>query len=133
MSRPLIRTARRSYLFYGLPGSGKTSLIQALAGHYDRSVCYVQPTHPDMTDDSLRAAVNNAPANSIIVFEDIDALFGKQREAKIASSPLTFSGLLNSLDGIGHPRGQLFILTTNFRDQLDQALIRNGRVDLHGK
>merc|ERR1712196_548725 len=63
---------KRSYLFYGLPGSGKTSLIQALAGHFARNVCYVHPTHPLMTDDSLRAAVNEAPPNSVIVLEDID-------------------------------------------------------------
>merc|ERR1711871_935370 len=50
---------------------------------------------------------------------------------KCASSPLTFSGLLNALDGIGNPAGQIFVLTTNFRDQLDEALIRNGRVDVH--
>merc|ERR1712008_309041 len=45
---------KRSYLFYGAPGAGKTSLIQALAGKYQRNVCYLQPSHPDMTDDSLK-------------------------------------------------------------------------------
>eukprot|EP00656_Telonema_subtile_P033493 TRINITY_DN3716_c0_g1_i1.p1 TRINITY_DN3716_c0_g1~~TRINITY_DN3716_c0_g1_i1.p1 ORF type:complete len:485 (+),score=125.14 TRINITY_DN3716_c0_g1_i1:101-1555(+) len=121
---------KRSYLFYGEPGSGKTSLIQALAGHYKRNVAYIQPTHPLMTDDSLRAAVQDAPAESVIVFEDIDAMFSRTRENKVDKSPLTFSGLLNALDGIGNPQGQLFVLTTNFKEQLDDALIRNGRVDL---
>merc|ERR1711939_46702 len=122
---------KRSYLFHGLPGSGKTSLIQAIAGHYSRNLCFLQPTHPEMTDDSLRAAVNEAPMDSIIVLEDIDALFDKHRGKKISQSPLTFSGLLNALDGVGNPQGQIFVLTTNFREQLDSALIRNGRVDLH--
>jgi len=49
----------------------------------------------------------------------------------VRASPLTFSGLLNALDGVGNPQGQIFVLTTNFREQLDSALIRNGRVDLH--
>jgi len=122
---------RRSYLFYGLPGTGKTSMIQALAGHFKRSVSYLMPTHPKMTDDSLKEAINSLPAETIVVFEDIDSLFSKDRSNKISSSALTFSGLLNALDGIGNPKGQIFILTTNLRDQLDQALIRNGRVDLH--
>lgn len=122
---------RRSYLFYGLPGTGKTSMIQALAGHFKRSVSYLMPTHPKMTDDSLKEAVNSLPAETIVVFEDIDSLFSKDRSNKISSSALTFSGLLNALDGIGNPKGQIFVLTTNLRDQLDQALIRNGRVDLH--
>lgn len=122
---------RRSYLFYGLPGTGKTSMIQALAGHFKRSVSYLMPTHPKMTDDSLKEAINSLPTETIVVFEDIDSLFSKNRSNKISSSALTFSGLLNALDGIGNPKGQIFVLTTNLRDQLDQALIRNGRVDLH--
>jgi chaperone BCS1 len=42
---------------------------------------------------------------------------------------LTFSGLLNALDGVGASSGQMYILTTNLRDDLDPALVRNGRVD----
>lgn len=122
---------KRSYLFYGVPGAGKTSLIQALAGKHGRNVCFLSPTHPDMTDDGLRSAVQRAPPNSLIILEDVDALFGPNREKKVNSSPLTFSGLLNALDGVGGAEGQIFILTTNLRDELDPALIRNGRVDLH--
>lgn len=122
---------RRSYLFYGLPGTGKTSFIQALAGHYGRSVSYVQASDPDMDDESLRSAIRQIPDDTIVVFEDIDSLFGLDRANKVASSKLTFSGLLNALDGIGSSNGQLFVLTTNLREQLDSALIRNGRVDLH--
>jgi len=43
--------------------------------------------------------------------------------------PLTFSGLLNGLDGVGSADGQIFFLTTNFLERLDDALIRSGRVD----
>ncbi len=122
---------RRSYLFYGVPGTGKTSMVQALAGHFHRNVCFLLPTHPEMTDDSLREAIQRIPSNSIVVFEDIDALFDIHRSNKISKSSLTFSGLLNALDGITSTNGQIFILTTNLRDNLDTALIRNGRVDLH--
>jgi len=122
---------KRSFLFYGVPGAGKTSLIQALAGKHGRNVCYLSPTHPEMTDDSIKSAVQKAPSRSIIILEDVDALFTKDREKKIQQSPLTFSGLLNALDGVGGSEGQIFILTTNLRDELDPALVRNGRVDLH--
>eukprot|EP00961_Rhodomonas_salina_P151167 2035227-Rhodomonas_salina.1 len=37
---------KRSYLFYGVPGGGKTSLLQALAGKYRRNLCILQPTDP---------------------------------------------------------------------------------------
>jgi len=122
---------KRAYLLWGAPGSGKTSLVQALAGRLRRNVCYLSPTHPKMTDDNLKNAVQRCPANSILVLEDVDALFGAKREKKVDQSPLTFSGLLNAIDGVGSATGQIFILTTNHREQLDPALIRNGRVDLH--
>lgn len=122
---------KRGYLFHGVPGSGKTSLIQALAGHFEYNVCYIHLTHPHLTDDSLRAAVNQAPKRSLLVIEDIDAIFGRDREKRLKDSNLTFSGLLNSLDGVGKAEGQIFILTTNHRERLNPALIRNGRADVH--
>jgi len=122
---------RRGYLLHGSPGAGKTSLLGAVAAHYSRNLCYLSPTHPEMTDDALKNAVSRAPASSIIILEDVDALFGPKRENKIEKSPLTFSGLLNALDGVGGTAGQLFVLTTNHKERLDPALIRAGRVDVH--
>jgi len=121
---------KRSYLFYGVPGAGKTSMIQALAGKFGRNLCYLSPTHPELSDDSLKSAIERVPDNAIVVLEDVDALFGKNREKKIHQSPLTFSGLLNALDGVGNHEGLVFVLTTNFKEQLDAALIRDGRVDM---
>mmetsp|Transcript_7232 Transcript_7232/g.13017 ORF Transcript_7232/g.13017 Transcript_7232/m.13017 type:complete len:513 (+) Transcript_7232:23-1561(+) len=120
---------RRSYLFHGVPGAGKTSLIQGLATKFQRNICFIQPTHPEMTDDDLQLGMQNVPNNSILVLEDIDSLFEKNRSTKNVRSSLTFTGLLNALDGVGSSTGQIIILTTNFREQLDAALIRNGRVD----
>jgi len=121
---------RRSYLFYGVPGAGKTSLVQALAGAYGRNICFLQPTDPNMTDDCLADAMEDLPSDTIVVLEDIDSLFSKDRKNKDSNSHLTFSGLLNALDGVGSSNGQIIVLTTNLREQLDSALIRNGRVDV---
>jgi len=122
---------KRSYLFYGVPGSGKTSLLQSIAGKYRKKLCFVQPIHPEMTDDSFLSCIQSAPANSIVIIEDADALFDKNRKSKHSKCPLTFSGILNALDGLANPDGQIFILTTNFVEQLDDALVRSGRIDVH--
>jgi chaperone BCS1 len=119
---------KRSYIFYGPPGTGKTSFIQALAGAYGRHVCFLQPNNPKFTDDMFKSCLQKAPEKSIIILEDIDALFNN-RHSMNRSCPLTFTGLLNGLDGIGNAVGQLFVLSTNHLERLDPALIRSGRVD----
>lgn len=119
---------KRSYIFYGPPGTGKTSCIQALAGAYGRHVCFLQPNDPKFTDDVFKSCLQQAPEKSIIVLEDIDALFNN-RHSMNNSCPLTFTGLLNGLDGIGNAVGQIFVLSTNHLERLDPALIRSGRVD----
>lgn len=123
---------KRSLLLFGSPGAGKTSLIQALAGRYKRNLAILSPSHPEMSDDGLKAAVQRVPNKSIIVLEDVDAIFADGRSKREGDkSSLTFSGVLNALDGVGASAGQIFILTTNHREKLDPALIRNGRVDCH--
>jgi len=120
---------KRSYLFYGPPGSGKSSFIHAMAGIIKRNVYYLQPAHPMFTDDMLRNSIIHADKNSIIVMEDVDALFDEDRNSKTEKCPLTFSGLLNALDGLTNIDGHIFVLTTNYIERLDPALIRDGRVD----
>jgi chaperone BCS1 len=45
-------------------------------------------------------------------------------------SSVTFSGLLNALDGVASSEERIIFMTTNHYDHLDPALIRPGRVDL---
>jgi mitochondrial chaperone BCS1 len=42
---------------------------------------------------------------------------------------VTFSGLLNILDGAVSSEERLIFMTTNYVDRLDSALIRPGRID----
>lgn len=121
---------RRGYLFYGSPGTGKTSTILAIASHLQSYIYRVNLVAPGLTDDGLLQAVNSAKKGGIVVFEDVDALFGVHRE-KEESFSVTFSGLINAIDGLGDTRrGLMFVLTSNHVDRLDPALLRKGRVDL---
>ncbi|HZQ20321.1 MAG TPA: AAA family ATPase [Terriglobales bacterium] len=125
----------RGYLFYGPPGTGKTSLVSALAAHCGLSIYIANLT--EFTDRSLMLAVNQVPANSVLLFEDIDCMKSSQTrteppDAKQSASPqngVTLSGLLNVLDGFHAPNGVLFVMTTNHVDKLDPALLRPGRID----
>merc|ERR1719492_380772 len=77
----------------------------------------------------MKRAMEKLPDNAFLIMEDIDSLFNF-RQSMNNRSPLTFTGLLNCLDGIGHATGQIVIMTTNYIDRLDDALIRAGRADM---
>lgn len=46
---------------------------------------------------------------------------------------ISLSGLLNAIDGVASHEGRVLIMTTNYPDKLDEALIRPGRVDMEVK
>uniref|UniRef100_A0A3P9K8K6 Mitochondrial chaperone BCS1 n=1 Tax=Oryzias latipes TaxID=8090 RepID=A0A3P9K8K6_ORYLA len=128
---------RRGYLLYGPPGCGKSSFITALAGELGYSICLMSLSDRALSDDRLNHLLSVAPQQSIILLEDVDAAF-VSREMLPTENPLafqgmgrlTFSGLLNSLDGVASSEARIVFMTTNFIDRLDPALIRPGRVDM---
>ncbi|KAL8807576.1 MAG: hypothetical protein Q9223_002481 [Gallowayella weberi] len=43
---------------------------------------------------------------------------------------ISLSGLLNAIDGVASHEGRVLLMTTNFPEKLDEALIRPGRIDM---
>lgn len=127
---------RRGYLLYGPPGCGKSSFITALAGELEYGICLLNLSERGLTDDRLNHLLNVAPEQSIILLEDIDAAFlsredtSQQKSAYEGLNRVTFSGLLNCLDGVASTEARIVFMTTNYLERLDPALIRPGRVDL---
>lgn len=124
---------RRGYLLYGTPGSGKTSFIYALAGELEYNICLLNLSDRGLSDDRLNHLLSNIPDRSIVLLEDIDAAFSgrtQTNEGGYSKSNVTFSGLLNALDGVASAEERIVFMTTNHEEKLDPALIRPGRVDL---
>jgi chaperone BCS1 len=121
---------RRGYLFYGPPGTGKSSLIRAIASELSLDIANLDVGRATLTDDDLREAMMCAPKRSLIAIEDVDAVF-TQRTGGEKRSGVSFSGLLNAIDGVAAQEGRALIMTTNHKDRLDPALIRPGRADVH--
>lgn len=121
---------RRGYLLYGPPGTGKSSLIRALASELSLDIASLDVGRASLSDDDLREAMMSAPKKSLIAIEDIDAVFVK-RESGEKQAGVSFSGLLNAIDGVAAQEGRALIMTTNHKEQLDPALIRPGRADMY--
>lgn len=124
---------RRGYLLFGPPGGGKSSFIHALAGELNFAIATINLSERGMADDKLAMMMQKLPARTIVLLEDADAAFvnRKQKESDgYSGSTVTFSGLLNALDGLSAGEERIAFLTTNHIDRLDPALIRPGRVDM---
>lgn len=127
-------------LLTGRPGNGKTSLIRAIATHLNRDIHHIAlMSHNDQT---LRDAISTVEANCIIAMEDFNhpALLARNASLTVSDAPvkrqtgiteqaLTLQGFLNVFDGLDTLHGQIIFMTTNVVDELDAAVIRDGRVD----
>jgi len=71
------------------------------------------------TDEKIKAADNKIQSK-------IEA-----KKQELSEEKLTLGYLLNLLDGVLEIPGRMIILTTNYPERLDKALIRPGRIDLH--
>ena len=112
----------------GLPGTGKTAFIRALAEDLDLPL-YVYSLATLFEDELQRnwqRMMSNVPC--VALFEDIDNVF-HGRDAASPNVKLTFDALLNCIDGIERCNGLLVALTTNKPDELDPALVRKNRID----
>jgi len=121
-------TYKRSYLLYGPPGTGKTTLAQAIASYCERDICCLN-LNSIQSDTMLISLFSKIPDNTVLVIEDIDCVF-KKRIPTSKDIKITFSCLLNCLDGIISKDNIITIVTTNHIENLDEALIRAGRMDV---
>uniref|UniRef100_A0ACD5U805 Uncharacterized protein n=1 Tax=Avena sativa TaxID=4498 RepID=A0ACD5U805_AVESA len=154
---------KRGYLLHGPPGTGKSSLVAAMA-NYLRFNLYDLDLSEVRLNSALQRLLIAMPNKSILVIEDIDCCFdAKSREdLKMPVSAddgfssdssdddvppggkfdltgahkqqnVTLSGLLNFIDGLWSTSGEerIIVFTTNYKDRLDPALLRPGRMDMH--
>lgn len=128
---------RRGYLLYGPPGSGKSSLVHVLASSLDQPIYSLNLSAGSMTDAEFLSRMSDVPPGSIVLIEDVDAAFVNREDETAADkkkrSTVSYSALLNSIDGIGSNEARILVITTNFYDRLDSALIRPGRIDMRFK
>lgn len=119
----------RGYFLHGPPGTGKTSIVRALAAHFGLDLWYA-PLGDIGSDFKLLNAVAEVRSRSILLLEDIDIYQAARSRDDTAGQHASLAGLLNATDGVATPHGLITVLTSNRPDVIDPALIRPGRIDM---
>lgn len=122
---------KRGYLLYGVPGTGKTSIIKSIASQYGMDIYLVNMG--DVTTEkellSIFQGMRNNNGYHIVCFEDIDrCAFLYDKYHRNNNLVRTF---LNELDGVIETPKRITILTVNDKSVIENtpALCRPGRLD----
>jgi hypothetical protein len=132
-----------SIVLHGPPGSGKTTMIEALARTCDVELVEVTPSDivvggQDAVERRARAvfAALSLLTRVVILFDEFDPVL-RSRDVNDGSTPTVFSFLtpgllpkLKELHDLAEKRSVAYALITNLVGSLDAAAIRSGRFDL---
>ena len=145
-------------LLSGQAGAGKTSSVKCLANETHRHIMNINLNNDiskvqfeNLFFNEVIHVLNTSTGQSekytipldqrIYVLEDIDCQSDLVKERKyetlkeaipqgIGLEKLDLSFLLNILDGVLELPGRIVVMTSNYIEQLDHALIRPGRIDI---
>jgi len=123
--------APKGMLLYGPPGTGKTMLAKAFAKEAELpfiSTTGLELLDPERTRQIFRKAKEYAPA--IIFVDEIDTI-GRRGEGNGREVPI--NKLLSEMDGFSAGKNEnIFVIAaTNYKENIDPAIIRPGRVEIH--
>ena len=126
---------RRGILLHGPPGTGKTSMLQAIANHVGRDLRITNLNA--LSAASIQSLFSRD--NMLVAIEDIDCVTnvvskresdGDKSDKSDKTKTITLADILNAIDGVTSGHNNILIMTTNFPEKLDAALLRPGRVDV---
>ncbi|KAL6838545.1 hypothetical protein ACP4OV_031601 [Aristida adscensionis] len=135
------RAWKRAYLLHGPPGTGKTSLVAAIANLLELDVYDLELAAVGSNSDLRRLLASTRP-KSLIVVEDVDCSLGHFDRTRpprhdaafppaMGREMVSLSGVLNFVDGLWSSCAgeRLVVFTTDHAGRLDPALLRPGRMD----
>lgn len=122
-------------IFYGNPGTGKTSFACAIGNYLNYNVFFLDPE--DIIDKDFQYPRGSESKGIVIVIDEIDNWidsehsikrgYGRNRTTEVEK--LDLRSFREYIDNI--PDKTIVIATTNHIDKLDDSLLRAGRFDKH--
>ena len=127
---------RNGILLYGPPGCGKTLFAQAMAEEFGLNLLHVPLENavskyvggaPEAIQQVFEEARTKTPC--LLFFDEFDALVRKRQDAVTIQEQQTVDALLQQIDAHREVLGLLIVAATNRFEDLDPAVIREGRFD----
>lgn len=118
-------------LLYGSPGTGKSSIATAIATYLKCDMIIIDTS--SFGNLKIAEVTNSIDADDdmyVVLLDEVDALFKSRDDEKSDDAKQKESDkLLSFLDSQQSPNNVVFVATTNYIDNLDQAVRRKGRFD----
>ncbi len=127
---------RNGILLHGPPGCGKTFFALATAGEFglrflrvplESTVSKYVGGAPEAMDRVFREARERTPC--LLLFDEFDAIACKRDEVLTVQEQQMVNALLEQLDAHREVPGLLIVAATNRFEDLDPAVVREGRFD----
>ena len=112
---------RRGWLLHGPPGNGKSKAAQILANAIGVDLIPVNLAVAQYVFDKMWTEVQRA-APCIVLMEDVDDVFRGRQNIKMPDIGVSFSTLINAIDGAESVDGVAIVVTTNDLSAIDPAL-----------
>lgn len=130
---------KRGYLFYGLPGTGKTSMIKGIATYSKRHIHYLILSEIKTDSQLIELLKKINYETTILVIEDIDAMteIVKSREFKADTKKekeeenVTISGIINAMENKNNKydnREESKLTLSGLLNALDGVFTTHGRI-----
>lgn len=118
-------------LLYGNAGTGKSSLASAIAHRLNCALISIDmSTFAYLNISEVTESINADDDRYVILLDEIDTVFtNRDDDASTDKQRSTISKLLQFMDSQHSPTNVVFVATTNYKDRLDDALLRKGRFD----
>lgn len=124
---------------YGKPGTGKSTIAKSISAMFNNApILTIDHSMIMKSIDGIFRMRKRYEGTLIILIEDFDMYFKNREEIEGIELDLNqkktkdsnMNAVFQLLDGIYSTENTIYIATTNYRDRIDEALIRYGRFDI---